>query len=306
MLVLFWNLYERQTIKIQVYCQKENLTIEMSIKDKKRLEALFYDLFFRDTGAYTLFGQKPMFMSTYTTPLVSDGSEPFIPNGWKDFVCSIFACNLKQYIGWKTWQKYQSQFPISKFVFLKEKNPFRAEPHSCYSILLIYKQKLQETIDSNLKDFQTVLRKDPISAEELLQEAKSKPFFQDILKLHDGLIGTIFGFGRNNAWFFEAQKQGKQTPLAYVWEEEKYGYEPFSWRDWAWMLLGFYSLDIEKSLGYPGFMADLNSQETKKIKEDLLNTRREIIKCYKNKDLVETTLNLLINGPPEKYSTMMN
>ena len=84
-LLLLWNLYEERTIEIKVPCHEEDFIVTMPFKDKKRIEALFYELFFRETGAYTLFENKPMFMRGYV--------KPFALTGWQDFSMSkILVC----------------------------------------------------------------------------------------------------------------------------------------------------------------------------------------------------------------------
>jgi hypothetical protein len=263
----------------------------MPRRDKERLEVLFHTMFIEEGAAYTLWGSKPMAMCPYLIP--------FATSEWQVFLTSIFPCNLRKYIAWKTWKKYRHLFPISKFVWWTEKNAFWTEPHPSVAILLINKEKFQEVFNEHIEDFKTVLDKKEITMEDLLQTVEKKAFLKTGLHAHDGLIGTSFGFGRENSWLFEAKARGQIVPLSALWETHEEAYLHMRSRPYkAWVYLGILTKDVEKYLAYPEFAADLNSTETKELKKMFLETRREILEYYKDKDLVEATLNLLVNGRP--------
>jgi hypothetical protein len=46
-------------------------------------------------------------------------------------------------------------------------------------------------------------------------------------------------------------------------------------------------------LMYPTFMADINTEETKQLKLEYLQTREKILDFYKGKNFLEATLELL-------------
>jgi hypothetical protein len=294
LLLLFWNFYENQNVEIRVVSSRgETVKYAMPRKDKRKIESFFYFMFIEGEGAYTLFGAKPMTVNAYLTPLAT--------SDWMDFISSLFPCNLKTHQGWQTWQQYQHQFPMVKFAMWEEKNTFRSEPNQSKMIILVHKQKLQETINDFHEDFQAVLGEQELTSEVLLQRAKNATFLEDVLHSHQGLIGTIFGFGRDNAWLFEEKKQGKVVPLSYVWRENQEIQKFYETRSCIrWTYLGIPSNDVS-CLSYPGFLADLNSIETQNIQKKIIQTRSEIINFYKGKDLVEATLSILINeGVPLK------
>ena len=292
MISTIWLFYENQSVEITIRSSEgKELIYTMPRKDKNKLQSFFYNMFILEMGSYPLFGIKPMAMGVYTRPLAT--------SDWRDFISSIMPCNLKVYSGWKTWQKYQHLFPITQFALWEETNAFWIEPHSSVAILLIHKKGFQEMLNANREDFVNVLGKNKLNAEEFLSEIKEKIFLKDTLLLHQGLIGTIFGFGRENSWLFEARVQGAKVPLSYVWEGNKKVYDFMKNRPYkAWVYLGMSSDDFSSFLTYPCFSADLNSVETHQLQKKYIHAREKILNFYQGKDLVETVLTLLINGPP--------
>jgi hypothetical protein len=292
---LLWQFNENRQVEIHIpSTQGKDLILNMPRKDQKSLACLFRKMVALDCGGYTLFGSKPMHMCCYIIP--------FSTKRWDVFLNSLSPRNLRIYWGWKTWLKYQHLFEKSEFLLWAEENPFWIRwfqaPNPAISILLIHKQKLQDTINTHIIDFQTVLDRNPICCEQLLLEAKGKPFLKEVLKDHDGLIGTLFGYGRDNAWLFEERNQGKEVPLVPIWDEEIYdflGNRPIS----MWLWLGICSEDLSEVLGYPTFLANPNSLETQELKKKFLNTRGRIIDYYKDKDFLETTLSILLDGSPK-------
>jgi hypothetical protein len=290
---LLWQFNENKKVEMLIpSAQGQDLVLIMPWKDKKSLDCLFREMIALDCGGYTLFGYKPMYMSGYIIP--------FSTTSWEIFLTSLSPRNLRIYWGWKTWQKYQHLFAKSEFLLWAEENPFWIRwwpaPSPAVSILLIHKQKLQEIVNTYIIDFQTVLSRNTVTGEQLLLEAKNKPFLKEVLQGHDGLIGTLFGYGRDNSWLFEERNQKKEVPLTRVWDEKIYDFfrnRPTS--IWTW--LGLCSEDLSEVLGYPTFLANPNSLETKELKNKFLSARERILDYYKDKDFLETTLSLLCSSP---------
>lgn len=295
-LFLLWEFNQNRKVELPIpSVNGKDLVLTIPWKDKKNLDYLFKEMFALGNGLYTLFGSKPMSMSSYLIP--------FSTTSLGVFLDSLSPNNLRVYWGWKTWQKYQDLLAKSEFLLWAEENPFWLRwwqpPSPAISILLIHKQQLQETINAHITDFQTVLGKDVIISSELLLEAKNRPFLKDVLKSHDGLIGTLFGYGRNNAWLFEERAQGKKVHLTPIWGQEIYDF--FGTRPTPnWVIYGFDSEDLSEMLGYPCFLANPDSLETQELKKKFLNSREKIIAYYKNKDVLPTTLGLLMTGVPRE------
>jgi|GEM_PF-1136218 len=293
--LVLWQVHDNSLIEVRVPSSEgQNITLVMPWKDKRNLEYLFYKMTIRDEGGYTLFGTKPMHMNVYLNP--------FSLSTWKNYYSAMSLNHLRTYLGWKTCQKYQHLFENSNFVFLSEKNPFWEEvckasniSNPNVAILLINKVTMREVVEKYKHDFQNVLVRKNISYTKLLQEAQDKPFLQEVLQNHDGLIGTVFGFGRENAWLFAERKNEDNTPLSALWSDEI----EKSWKNrptFAWNWFGVCSDEISSNLGYPSFLADPDSQETQELKEQFLQTRQKIIDYYKDKKFFEATLSILINS----------
>lgn len=242
----------------------KDLVITMPRKDRDSLYDLFYLIMIRDCGGYTLFGNKPMHMNCFY--------QPILLTKWEHFLNSIHPSHLRTYKGWKTWLKYRHFFEKSNFIFWEEKNPFWEKIHKennpVISIFFSNKKKMEEIIQANLKDFQKVLKNPHITSADVLKLDHKLSFFNDNLQGHEGLIGTLFGYGKENASAFEERANGKDTNLRNIWEDENaVVYEHYQKRPyWLWAFLGICSSDFSSVLGYPFFLADPNSLETKRLK----------------------------------------
>ena len=288
--VVFLQLYENSKVRLQIPGSTgENFSILMPRKDRRNLEQLFYAMIREDAG-YTLFGAKPMHMFGFYTPLSTCK--------WSVFLDSISPRNLRIYRGWKSWQNYQHLLKNSEFIFFAEKNPFfedSYEKNPAVSAFLINKKAADEAIQAHLADFQTVLNRKNLNFEQLILEAKNQSFFNDVLKGHQGLIGILFGYGRENAWLFEERSHGKSVPMQHIWNsevDEFYQQRPYL----AWKYLGICTNELSKVVGYPCFMANPDSLESKQLRQKFMQTREQIIDYYRGKDLLEATLVILTNG----------
>lgn len=287
-----WQLYQDRKVEIHIPVSKgPELILTIPVKDKKRLEYIFQDIIGWDAGAYTFFGNKPMSIFGY--------QKPFCMIDRYRFLSSIRLPSIRCYLALKAWKKYQHLFENGKFLFYAEENPLWQSRNGMLGIFLINKEKFKETITLNIQDFKAVLKKEDLSGEEMLFEAKNKQLLETILLGHNGLIGTLLGFGRNNAWMFEEREHGKIVPLKPLWDEDSKEINFLDKRPYfAWFYFGVASKELGEYLGYPAFMADPDSEETRNLKQEFHKTRQRIIEYYKGKDFLETTLGILMNGTP--------
>lgn len=219
---------------------------------------------------------------------------PFRCVGQIYFLDSIRLPNLRRYRGWKTWEKYQHLFPNSAFLLWAEPNPFfSSDGDTVDAILLVNKKKFREMVNANIKDFETILSRENISADELLSEAKNAPLLKTVLQFKEELFGILFGYGRENARLFEARNRGESVVFSqFLWEEEIAQFFRYRFGStWGWF--GIFPDRLEQFLSYPCFCADSSSLETKKLKEEFLETRKRILEYYEGKDFLEATLSRL-------------
>lgn len=278
----FWHWNNNRLVSLRMSSSSDiGYVLTLPNKDKKRLNFFFRRLMLRDGAIYTLIGDKPMSLGGY--------SRPFASFNLLNLYHACLPYNLKMYWSWQTYLKYQHLFDNSKFILWAEQSPWSEDSDI---ILFMNKAKATSLVKRYKQDFCQILKKEDISIEELLQEAKSKPLFLEILQKHEGLIGTLLGYGKGNAWLFLRRDLGENIVLSSPWDTKAQS-------DALNRLYGWLSFfrnkqeDISEEVFGPPFVADLYSEETKQLKEKYLLTRQRIIDIYKEKNFLETTLGLI-------------
>jgi len=269
--------YQRYRIVTVHYLDLEERSQELSMPqiDKKRLAYLMKKLFANDSFAYVLLGKKPMGTTVYLIPFAQDNLS--------DFSYSLSNYNLDMYLAWKTWLKYRHHFPN---VLFWDENCENSPGLRC--IVLVNEKNLDQVIKENLASYQKVLKRDKIDAKSLLEEAKHRPFISNLLKGHWALLGISLGYGSNNAWLFH-HKASNYEILPSIWEHEL-------WVNWSKEALEIADTEEEYLLrvySCPSFVGDPNSEETKKLKQDFLDTRERVLVYFGKEDFLERCLSLL-------------
>ncbi len=273
--ILLWHYSKTRTTSVQYLDQQGTThTLTLPVKDRKRLAGLMQKLFAEDSFAYTILGSKPVSWATYLNPL---------PHyDWRRFYDSFSEHHRTIRLGWKTWEKYQHLFPIAHFW---------VESLNCYpgwsSILIVNEDRFNDVVNQNKRDFQEILQREIVDGYTLLGEAKNRSFTDDLLKGHQGLIGIVLGYGRDNSWLFlEGCKN--RTPIGWVWGEEKNYFTLAAPEPNATMADYYLTL-----YSCPSFSGDPNSAESLALKAEYLLTKQKVIDYYKDKDFLEATLSLL-------------
>jgi hypothetical protein len=182
-------------------------------EDREILEYFFSYLISYENFGYVLFGDKPMAAGGFETLFT-------IENSLNEATIKQRALRL----GWLTWEKYSTLFPSQKFVLRLSKNPISP---SFYWIVLINKNSCLRCIESNLDIFKAVLG-DSITPQSVLKDLMCKEdIFRDALKKHDGLLGILFGYGRNNSMIFQ-QQHDKSTKSICAKKSTKGSLVPFN------------------------------------------------------------------------------
>ncbi len=130
---------------------------------------------------------------------------------------------------------------------------------------------------------------------------KGKYLLVDLLKGHNGLIGTLLGYGRENAWNYHERnlllERGDQSSndkiyelnkklKMFVSEEQQRGISNRSVKS--------YLMELPKDLDLPMFVADPDSLETRSLLEVYKKNREEIIALYQDKSFFKVTIEKLI------------
>ncbi len=283
------------TIHLRSASSAEIVSIRMPSKDKRRLEFFFREVCFLNVWAYTLMGSKPMSIDQYTRPWnafrnsVSSADfkdiflECFWPPNLRKMRYHLSPKELKMKLGWETLNKYSEYFPDSRFfLYTNQRND-----QEIVDLILVDKKKVAAVVKGHFEDFRQVLKNLEMTPEDLLYKENMRVFLKSLQ--HNGLFGTILGFGRENAWqFFRYQEiDPKERPMVSAWpEEEIVNLEQLNKR-----IQSFQTWEVT-DLFYPRFACDPQSEETKKVKQIYREEREKILKYYEGKDLVEATLNL--------------
>ncbi len=207
-----------------------------------------------------------MSLNSYLEPAKS--SNPIL------FIQSFLLHNFRMQMGWKTWVKYRDHFAQSSFVLRAEKSPWI---ENGILILLLNKKKIDEVIDANRDLFLETLR------------------IEEVVQQHEGLLGILLGYGRNNSMLFWKRSLGEEISLTTPWDKEidEQMFQHRSLFHWWKMLFAKDEEKLKLSLEYPYFACDPSSEETKRLKTEYLQTREQILESYREKDFLEATLELL-------------
>jgi len=230
-------------------------------QDRAILEPFFEKLLTKETLGYVLLGEKPIaFVS-------------FIPNlSWRHPFRSLLC--LKSYFssgnqiakkGWKTWEKYATR-TSDQFLFVKETSPY--SPLVVW-VFIIKRDLFCQTIDENKDVFEKALTL-KVNGNELFERAKQQPFFSGLLRKHEGLLGILLGYGKNNSRLFS---EGKMDRLGFFPKQE----------------------DSLSPIALPPFRADWGDQETICLREKYLSCREKIRIIFLNQNLLDHTLKFLLS-----------
>ena len=175
--LLFWappqGLYSTQQ-QTETYVKQQLAQIP---PEERETLSLYFETLLAQNLAYTLFGNKPISGDGYCT-FTGDKSmkEAALNNGKK------------------VWQKYCHLFPSERFALV-----FHATD-GFDDVFLINKQAVLDTVNEHLVEFQNVLGPDSSPQKILDGLTKDNVRFEELLHNHEGLIGLLYGFGKENAF----------------------------------------------------------------------------------------------------------
>lgn len=273
-------------------------------KEKESLEFFFRSAFY-DTFGYVLFGDKPMALGDFRKICIwENGKIRPIYKIAQSIADTLSPNNLKIKDGWKVLKKHIKCLVNDDFIIKSESNPWNNDDEL---IIIINKELFFETIKKNQNDFYNVLGKN-FNPQKLWEECRQgKNLLKDLLRGHNGLIGTLLGYGRDNAWNFhernrllneEIQDQETKDKIRGLTEKLTF----FANEDHEKIdklvneMVEPYLANLPKNLRLPMFVADSESFETKSLKENYIKNREHIISLYKGKDFLRLTLERLKGG----------
>jgi hypothetical protein len=225
----------------------------ISTEDRVCIENFFRYIVYETPAAFTLFGDKPISIieiDVWTNPYY--------------FTDSAVSYELRR--NFSKWKKYAHLFPSKKYVFV-ENDIF---DRSRFCILLINQEACLKIIKEHLLLFQENIN-EKISAEEILNRITSSSRLFDTLCSHQGLLGILLGFGKNNAFAFHDIYE-RHLPFRTLKLFSEESGEP---------LLAFNKLNFAVIDGDP---------ENSYLKKKYDDQRKKLCEIYRNGDFLEITL----------------
>ncbi len=297
-LLFGWLVHENLPVQVNIHTGNpaQDFAIWMPRKDKKRLDYFFRETCFMGVWAYTLAGSKPMSIDQYIQPWTAFRRVVEHPDFWgilqlcfwpphyKRIEYLLTPHQLKMKLGWETLQKQMKHFPDSRFVL----NSYPRDD-GFVIITLIDKIKLIDIVKKCHTDFEDLLLLQKIEPDDLIDGEKLVLFLDSLEHKGEGVIGTLLGYGRDNAWAYH-----RHAPLISAWADEqeahldKINNKILSFQPWD-----------SSDLFYPRFVCDPMSEETKQLKQTYREERGEIIHYLEGKDLVEAMLSLFYASNPK-------
>ncbi len=255
-------------------------------EDKFLMEQFFKMLLLDERGIYVLFGDKPMTVADlYINCEEEEMTDFFNPD----------RTNRERIyrLGWQRWTKYAHLFHSKKFI-LKGTNK-----EGYCAIDLINKERFEQIFNEYERDFQAVLGKNMTLKQLWSRYMNGNVDTGDLLD-HNGLYGTLLGYGRENAWLFH------QMDLI----RSNVGYAGFRLHSKLSPSQGFKTIEEERDfykqklqlsdpnfqylpitfIQLPGFRADPYSDETHQLRKKYAEQRKKIAEIYQHGNFLEVTL----------------
>lgn len=249
-------------------------------KDRKRLEYFFRRLIFWEDGGYVLMGSKPCSIAAFRDPVCFNSQ----------FLSSLMPSNLRFWLGWKTWKKYERCFPHPGFLLIEER-----QENGTSLLILINKKEFLNIVASYRDDFEKICQKS-MDQNQMLIDAESKPLLSRILQNNDFLIGIILGYGRENSWLYHRKNKFSEQvkPLvSFIQPQEKERFSTYIASEGIW---GFATGSLFRDLSempLPGFSVDPNNLETISLKRKYRESRQQLIEYFRQRNFFDGTIELL-------------
>lgn len=261
-MAIIWHLSGYRNVRVGTLSGE----IYIPSRDVQRLEYLFRELIIYNSVGYTLIGNKPTSFESFSKP----SFEWDLVGLWHAFSLS----NLKKYHAWKTWQKYAHLFNKGDVLIWSEPSPWIKNGEL---IVVASQKQLKRARQENQEDFAS------------LQNLEPQALFRECLLSHEGLLGILLGYGRTNAWLFYENNHFLLKPIFSDELNELFKTTKAALN----FTFGWPTVEMAEILMFPNFMADINTEETKRLRSDYIQTRQKILDYYQGKDFLEATFQLM-------------
>ncbi len=191
----------------------QKLSASLNYTEKRVLEQFFHQLVFKEGGAYTLFGNKPitwvLLSPQVLTSLDSDAVlDQFFSFSTKEQRSLVTWDEDHLNDGWECWIKVANRYPSKNYLLVKR--PLisaYSEGSNLSCIMLVNKKELEYVLNHYHDDFERVVGK-PFNSLEMINELSlSDSYFWKTIFRHEALTGIVLGYGYMNAWVYHWKKQ---------------------------------------------------------------------------------------------------
>ncbi len=254
---------------------------QLTLEERYYLDAFLRRVFFIDHFLYVLFGNKPVGF---------DGLENSIPFNFSyDYVTKS---RLKKWKGLEIFRRILPLFSNSNVIVQIKDYP------EGVSIAILNKKNIKKIFEKNRDDFKRVLGEE-VTLEKFMAQIEQGEF-EEAINCHEALLGILLGYGRNNSWLYY-----KMRRLSWKLEELPFSLEKRE----ALQIeltglkeqLGFFcservhpiSFTLRNYFSLPRFRADLNSLETRELREQYENDREKIKRILDKHSLTEAVFRAL-------------
>ena len=278
-------------------CSNVNMSthpdLGLSQEEKMDLDCFFNYVLFSESGVFVLFGSKPMVSVSIvhwpTSP--SDYGEPISEEELLRTGQGIKLGGLIKrdpYNGWLVWKKIENK--------IKRNGRYLMTTHAGFSnseeLYLVDVQRLALVLAENYEDFKKVVEVDFHPLEVVFElENKNSVFWKKIFKSKNFVPkGLIFGYGKENALFFDWKWDAEELPPAV-----RDSLNTFSFAQTSFTMIEnpfLYFNANSKNFEIPMFMHIEGDKTVHRYKKE----KKKIKKVYRNKDMIETTLKRLQSG----------
>lgn len=233
---------------------------KLSSEEKKDLTNFFRICFHSYEFGYTIFGEKPMSLDAMHLEISRPPIDDLVD--YKEDEWAL--CSYRKKEGWDVWKKHFQDIQLKgfSFIFYSAQN----QPGIIHFAIINHKTFLK-VIENNLSEFQKVLQK-KIEPNEILSEyVKCEKEVFEIIKNHDGLLGILLGYGKENSWKF--MNGEKLSPSV----------DPLSLKN-----------EDMSNIFLPLFMVSEGSAETQNIMTSYRKQREKINDLYQKENFLEMVL----------------
>lgn len=249
----------------------------ISQQDREILKDFFHKLLFYQGFAYTLFGDKPISIEIFD-----------LEEKHKE----LFSISSE---GYKAWKKYAHLFSSPNYIFIFDED---LEKDRC-EITLINTKAFHQVIKDHSHQFVKIFGPHITSKHLLHLLIRKRSLWNTAMNNHQDVIGILLGYGKINAALYHQRSEINSKTLGIKKRRTKpsFGYSSIE-EELNALNATLHAFSDEERFSFrfmrlPGFVADSNSLETKKLKQKYIEQRRNITQKYAREDALKITLEQL-------------